>query len=318
MLIKINEIIPGLIVTLLIAFIAFLTGSLHPSFEVLVISMIFGMLVSSILREKTVLEPGIDMALKIFLPVGVALYGLQLKTSGTPIKLWPTGILAFVVIFLTTYLISRAFGIGKNITILLSSGMAVCGASAIVVIAHLIKAKKEEVSVSLISVLMVGLTGMLSYKFIFAMANTSLEKAAFLTGMTLPMMGQVKIIASSLGQEANLALTLKLIRIAHLLVLSCVILFILGRDRKKVHLPWFMVAFFVLAIAGNMSEYIGSFREVSEPIGRFILATALSAIGLSIDIDTVTENGPKPLISAFLSWAIIVSVFFIALSMINV
>jgi len=314
----INEKIPGLIVTLLIAFIAFLAGSLHPSFEVLVISMIFGMLVSSIVGEKAVLEPGIDMALKIFLPLGVALYGLQLKTSGTPLKLWPTGILAFAVIFLTTYLISKAFGIGKNITLLLSSGMAICGASAIVVIAHLIRAKREEVSVSLISVLMVGLTGMLAYKFIFPMANTSLEKAAFLTGMTLPMMGQVKIIASSLGQNASLALTLKLIRVAHLLVLSCAILLILGRDRKRVHLPWFMVAFFALAIAGNLSDYIGSLRKTFEPIGSFILASALSAIGLSIDIDTVTDNGPRPLICAFLSWAIVVSVFFIALSVMNV
>jgi len=315
---KISEIIPGLIVTLLIAFIAFLAGSLHPSFEVLVISMIFGMLVSSILGEKAVLEPGIDMALKIFLPVGIALYGLQLKTSGTPIKLWPAGVLAFVVVFLTTYLISKALGIEKSITILLSSGMAICGASAIVVISHLIKAKKEEVSVSLISVLMVGLTGMLAYKFIFPMANISLEKAAFLTGMTLPMMGQVKIIASILGQDAPHALTLKLIRVAHLLILSCVILIIMGRDRKKVHLPWFMIAFFALAMAGNLSEYIGSLRKTFEPIGSFILASALAAIGLSIDINIVTENGPKPLISAFLSWAIVVSVFFIALSIMNV
>ena len=316
---KFKDIAPGIAATLIIALIAFLTSSLHASFDILVISMIFGILVSSMLGERALFQPGIEAALKIFLPAGIALYGLQLTVGTDAIRFWPAAVLVFALIFLTTYLVSRAFGLEKDISFLLCSGMSICGASAIVVMSPLIGAKREDTSISLISVLTLGLTGMLLYKFLFHMAGVTPEKSAFLSGMTLPMIGQVKVAASGLGgQASSLAMTLKLIRVSFLLVISCGVLIFLGRRRKKFHVPWFMVLFFLLAVAANVIPGVAAIRKTAEPFGRFFLATALSGIGLSIDIDTVTERGARPLLAVFVAWGIVVSMLYLALNLINV
>lgn len=66
----------GLIVAITIAVIAFVISSLHSSFESLVISIIIlGMLIANFFDEKDFLKRGIDLSLKYFLPVGIALCG---------------------------------------------------------------------------------------------------------------------------------------------------------------------------------------------------------------------------------------------------
>ncbi|MDP2168107.1 MAG: putative sulfate exporter family transporter [Thermodesulfovibrionales bacterium] len=316
---KLKGIFPGLTVTLLVAIISFLTSSLHQSFDLLVISIVFGMLVSSLLGEKEVFLDGINAALRFFLPIGIGIYGLQLEFGGAEMKFWPIVAGVFIVAFFTTYFVSRAFGLDRTLSVLLGSGMSICGASAIVVVAPLLDSKKEDTSIALISILTVGLTGMLIYKFLPQMTGISPLKFAILSGTTLPMFGQVKVAAAALGPEVlSLAVKLKLLRISFLIFLACGVLFFMGRRKKRFYIPWFMVLFFVLAAAVNFSETVAGIRGAVEPVGRFSLATALAAIGLSIDVDSITDKGASPLLVVFLSWGIIVTMVFLILNVINV
>ncbi|RMG03495.1 MAG: putative sulfate exporter family transporter, partial [Nitrospirae bacterium] len=68
----------GLISPISIAIIATSLSYLHPSFEALAISIILGMLFSNLLEERTSLNEGAGLIIRIFLPLGIALYGLQL------------------------------------------------------------------------------------------------------------------------------------------------------------------------------------------------------------------------------------------------
>ena len=70
--------ISGLVVSIVVALIAFTLSYIHPSFDALVISIILAMLFSNLLREREFLNEGIKLSLKIFLPIGIALYGAQL------------------------------------------------------------------------------------------------------------------------------------------------------------------------------------------------------------------------------------------------
>lgn len=316
---NIKKTVFGLAITLLISIVSYLTSSLHPSFDLLVISIIFGMLVSSIIGDRSSIEPGIELATKLFLPLGIGLYGMQVAITGVSFKFLPLIATTSIITFFVTYFISRGIGIDKEISIMLSAGMSICGASAIVVIAPLILAKKEDVSISLISLLTVGLTGMLVFKMFHNIVTISPEDYALMSATTLPMFGQVRVAALAMGDEAlKLAVNLKLIRIAMLIFVAIGVLIYGGKKRTGFPIPWFMFVFFGLAVAVNTSKDVASFRSFVAPIGQFSLSTALAAIGLSIDIEVIMEKGSRPLLAAFLSWSIIVLMLYLTVNVINV
>ena len=316
---KIRAAVPGIALTLIISVISFLTASMHQSFDSLVISIIFGMLVANILMERELFRPGMEMALKIFLPIGIGLYGLQLTFGAGDIRLIPIVASTTLAIFVSTYLISRGFGIKKRIALLLGSGLAICGASAIAVISPLIDSKKEETSVSLISVMTVGLTGMLVYSFLPDMLGLSLERFSFMVGSTLPMLGQVKNAASALGTESlSMAVNIKLLRISFLTFFALGFIIAAGRKEKRLKLPWFMAVFFGLAVTANLTDVSQGIKDAASWLSKFSLTTALGAIGLSIDFDSIGEEGPRPLIAVFVSLSIIVLIVYILINVLNV
>ncbi len=313
-----KEITVGLIIVILITVISYMLSLVHPSFDSLVISIIFGMLVANIIKDREIFEKGIAFALKLFLPLGIALYGAQLQFEGARLKLWIYVILTLVMLFALTYFISRVLGLSKTVGILLSTGISICGASAIAVIAPLIKARKEEISISIIVVMLVGLAGMISYPLISDFLVLKDGEFAFLSGATLPMLGQVKAVALTAGQDSlETALKLKLIRISCLIFIPIAALALLGRE-NKFYIPWFILVFIALAIGVNLTEKAKIIKELTQPVSKFFLSAALAAIGLSVDFDAIAEEGAKPLFTVCLSWGIVVLLIYLIFGIENV
>jgi uncharacterized integral membrane protein (TIGR00698 family) len=257
----------------------------------------------------------VDLALKIFLPLGIALYGFQLKIMDVETRVLPGVLVVFALMFAVTYFISRGVGLDRPLSVLISTGMSVCGASAIVVIAPIIGARKEDTSISVLSVITVGLTGMLAYRIIAGMSGIDVGQFAFLTGSTLPMLGQVKVASAAMGGESlGLALQYKLVRISSLAVVAVAALVMSRTPGKSLHVPWFMIAFFAFAVAVNMSSMAAALSDMVRPVSKVSLSLALTAIGLSINFDSVTEKGTGPLLSAFLAWGIISLTVYLILS----
>ena len=160
---SIKEILPGLIIIFLITIVSFMLSLVHPSFDILVISMIFGMLIANFINDKEIFDRGIAFALKVFLPAGIALYGTQLSFTGTEPKLLFSCYCNHCLPVCANIFYSKGTRAYKNLGLVLSTGLSVCGASAIAVVSPLIGARKEETSISLIVVMVLGLAGMIFY-----------------------------------------------------------------------------------------------------------------------------------------------------------
>lgn len=315
---SIKEILPGLIIIFLITIVSYMLSLVHPSFDILVISMIFGMLIANFINDKEIFDRGIAFALKVFLPAGIALYGTQLSFTGTEPKLLFSVIATSVCLFALTYFIARGLGLTKNLGLVLSTGLSVCGASAIAIVSPLIGARKEETSISLIVVMVLGLAGMIFYPLLTDVLILNKKEFAFLAGATLPMLGQVKTVASTAGPEAlALALKLKLIRISCLIFIPIVAIILSGKE-NRFYVPWFIVVFIALAIGVNTIKGAEIIKGIAEPASKLLLASALASIGLSVDFDSIAEEGTKPLLAVFLSWGIIILLLYLVFSIINV
>ncbi len=313
----IKDYILGIVTVLIIAVISYFISMLHASFDALVISILIGMLFGNLIGDRASFKKGTDGAIKVFLPVGIALYGSQLVFNDLRLSFVLTVFLVFLCLFVLTLLVSNFFNIDRKLAILLASGLSVCGASAIAVISPLIGARKEDTSISVISVMMLGLSGMILYPVLANVLSLGVEDSAFFAGATLPMLGQVKVASLNISRECfETALKIKLIRISFLFFLVTTAILLSGKAKKKVKIPWFIIVFIVSALIVNFTRIlepmIGYFRNVSS----FFLSSALAAIGFSVDFETIIEKGAAPLAAIFLSWGVILFLISVVVSLI--
>jgi uncharacterized integral membrane protein (TIGR00698 family) len=310
--------LPGLALTLGVAAIAHLSSTLHHAFDPLVISLIFGMLVANVIEDKAPWTPGVEAALRLALPLGIILYGAQITVQALPWWVWGATGATFAFTFGVAYFIARGFGLERHVSLLLGTGLSVCGASAIAVIAPVIGARKQETSISIIAVVTVGLTGMLILRFLPGVLGLSPVKLSFLAGAVLPMLGQVKVAASAMGPGAvEAAVSVKLIRVAALALVASLLLVFGPKGRETEGFPWYLLLFFAFAIVTNVLPAAGALRAPLGVLSTFFLAVALSAIGLSLEFDAITEYGTAPLFSAGLAWGIVILGLYIILSIVG-
>jgi uncharacterized integral membrane protein (TIGR00698 family) len=301
---KAKEYFPGLGLVSAIAFFSCYLASIHGSFDELVVSIIIGMFCGNLIGNRGRYEKGVETAIKVLLPLGIALYGSQLLLTGLKIGTLLSVFLVFSCLFGLTLSLSHVFDVERRTAILLASGLAVCGATAIAVISPLINARREDTSIAIISVVMLGLTGMIFYPMVHDIFSLGTMEFAFLAGTTLPMLGQVKVAASQVSPECVMrAVDFKLVRISFLFFLVSTAIILSGtQGSKKIRVPWFAVLFIVFAVVVNVTSVLA---PVSASLGfasSFLLSAGLAAIGFSVDFESIMEKGIRPLGVIFSSW----------------
>lgn len=316
-----TEKLPGIVVAVGIAALSFALSRISPVIDSLAISILFGMLVSNSMVKGELLQSGAEKVVQYLLPAGIALYGAQLSFAGIHnYRIWISVIAILCLTFCVTFFFGRILRLPRNLNLLLASGLSICGASAIAIVSSVINAKKEETSISIISILMIGLGTVIFYHPLAHFSGLMEKEFAFLTGVTVPTIGQVKVIGRKFDTTgiAALALQFKLFRVSMLLFLVLGLSFLVRKERRHFIFPWFMVVFLVLAALFNTLESLESLRHFTDPLSSFLLSAGLAAIGLSVSFDAVTVEGPRPLFAVFLSCLTVASIVIIGIRFIHV
>jgi len=76
---KFNSYAKGIALSIFVAIIAYLLSSFHQALDSMVVAILFGVILGNLLREREPIEKGINFATKIFIPLGITLYGSQLS-----------------------------------------------------------------------------------------------------------------------------------------------------------------------------------------------------------------------------------------------
>ncbi len=318
---RIVDYLPGLGTAVLIAAVSFLLAMGHVALDPLVLAILISIITGNLLGPSPRLAPGISLSHRLLIPAGIILYGSQMQVQ--PLRSLGAGpvlLVLFLVIasLAVIYTISRRFGIGKKIAMLLAAGSAICGASAIVVLSPVIKAEKEDTSVSLLAITVVGLTGVIVYPLLQETLGLSERFYAMLCGSTLYQVGQVKAAASLVSQNAlDLALPVKLLRVGTLLPIAIAFSLAAGASGRKPYVPWFIVGSIVMAAAVNLLPGMEGFQAAAGPYVTFLFSVAIAAVGLSVDLEAIIDVGPKPLLVVFLGWSVLVLLFLAGMALLQ-
>ncbi len=304
---QITDRIYGVGLVLVVSVVAYLTSFINPVFDPLVVGILIGIFLANLFEGSRFVEEA-AFGIKVFLPLGIGLYGFQLRFQNHLPAVELLGLVGiFLCLFVLTYLLSRIARLNPRVSTLLATGASVCGASAIAVISPAIGAKRRETSIAILAVMTTGLFWTILFPVIQNLFSLKGQWFGFLAGTTLPMLGLVKVTAVNAGQKAlSVALRLKYLRISSLLFMVTLALLFSGIRQRGLRVPYFMFFFLLFAVLTNLTDIPVNALHLLAQASRFFLTATLSAIGLSTSFEALTEEGLKPFMVTFLSISMVI------------
>ena len=293
------------------------------------IAILFGMLFGNIFQIREIFLKGLDFTQKNILKLGIICLGIQLK----PFQFLEFGFMAIPLIIICIIsvlvvikILIKKLKIPTRMAYLISVGSTVCGTTAIMAMAPVISAKKNEVSYAIANITVFGIISMLVYPYFanFYFNGESLLIGLFL-GTSIHETAQVAAAGLIYEQQFNSPETLnfatvtKLIRNTFLIIMIPLFAFLYNRGQIKGSkysiiniFPYFVLGFVAMIIFRNLGDHIFSVNQneiwlnTVENIkfaSKIFLTMAMAAIGLSTNLKDIKKMGYKPFVVGFVSMA---------------
>ena len=215
------RLLPGLGVAAAGLALAFLVHFALPAVPVLTLCVLFGVVLGQIPALRPTLDgalkPGLALASRRLLRIGVVLLGLKLSL-GAIVDLGAPTLIAVVVVVVLTFF--GTLGMGRlarlpgDEPLLLAAGFSICGVSAIGAMAAVTRSKPAEIAVPAALVTLCGSLAIVVLPLLHGpLGLTDLQFGAW-TGASVHDVGQVVAVAQTAGASAlALAIAVKLTRV---------------------------------------------------------------------------------------------------------
>jgi uncharacterized integral membrane protein (TIGR00698 family) len=273
----------------------------------MVLAILLGMAVANLVRLPAATAPGVGFSAKGLLDVAVALLGATLSWSALQaLGGGLFGVIAVVVLaaLVLTYALARSLGLHRRLALLIAAGNSICGNSAIAAVAPIVGAKPSDVAAAIALTALIGVGAVLALPWAVIGFGMAEADYAVLTGLTVYAVPQVIAAAAPFGAGViALATLVKLARVVMLGPLTLVLSLVAhrfaepgeerGRGRPALYLPWFIIAFALLAglrSVGLVSEDLAVWLGW---LSKQLATVAMAALGLGVRLATLREVGPR-------------------------
>ncbi|MDC3028477.1 putative sulfate exporter family transporter [Candidatus Pelagibacter sp.] len=291
------------------------------------IAILLGIFFGNFFSIRESFQKGLDFSRDYILKLGIICLGIQLK----PFQFLDFGkiaipliVICIISILIVIKLLIKKLKIPTRMAYLISIGSTVCGTTAIMATAPVIKANKSEVSYAIANITLFGILSMLLYPYFANLYfdGNSLFIGLFL-GTSIHETSQVAAAGLIYDQQfnspetLNIATITKLIRNTFLIIMIPLFAFLYNRGKKRERnysilniFPYFVLGFIGMIILRNIGDQIFStysedswiktieFIQISSKI---FLTMAMAAIGLSTNLKDIRNMGYKPFIVGFIA-----------------
>ncbi len=316
---RLRAIAPGVLVAFAIAGLAIVIrntsglAALNP----VVVALVIGIAVRAGMGPQPGWKPGIAYAVRPVLRFAIVLLGLQVTLTELLGIGAPALALAFVVVAATlpfTIWLGRVMGVDHTLSLLIGTGTAICGASAIVAANQVARGRDEDVAYALAVITLCGTAALLIWPMLAGPLGLSPLGYGLWAGASIHEVVQAVGAAAAGGPEAAQSGTV--MKLARVFLLAPAVL-VLGwwvaragqAGDAKVATPWFAFGFLGLVLLGSTGLLPPEARAASRAVVPWLLAASVAALGLSTDLRALRARGAAPLMLGVLS-----SVFIAALA----
>jgi uncharacterized integral membrane protein (TIGR00698 family) len=187
-------------------------------------------------------------------------------------------------------------------SLLITTGTAICGGSAIAAVGPIVQANEEEMAVSLGTIFILNSIALFIFPLIGWSLHLTQPQFGLWAALAIHDTSSVVGASSKYGAAAlTVGTTVKLARALWIVPLALVIAGI-KRSKSRPKLPWFILFFCLAAVVNTYVPDISNITKSLSTIGRFGLTCTLFLIGTGISRATLREVGWRPLAQGVLLW----------------
>ncbi|MCR9252987.1 MAG: putative sulfate exporter family transporter [bacterium] len=215
--------------------------------------------------------------------------------------------------FLIAFGIRHLIGSEKKLTMLIASGTAICGGSAIAAISPTIKANAAQTSVALAVIFVLNAIALFIFPAIGRFFHLGEAQYGVLCALAIHDTSSVVGASQSFGEQSvMIATTTKLVRAFWIVPLAVAIGFS-NKSEQKSRLPWFMALFIIAVIISSFVPWMQDINTKIVWVSQKLLILVLFLIGLQITIPKLKSLGLKSMIVGVSTWVLLIflSLFYV-------
>lgn len=326
------SLVPGLVFAAALAAVARVVQQVTgDAISPTLVAVVAGLLWRNLVGVGAWAERGVEYAGQTLLRIGIALIGLRLTLmtlADVSIAAVPVVLGCISVAAGTALVLGRALGVDLTMRRLLAAGTAICGCTAIIASAPLLRASKAEVGIAMTCVVLFGSIAMMSYPWIAgALWGGDVRAAGMFFGASIHDTSQVIGAAMIYADEqvapdvvAMAGLT-KFLRTLGLLLLVPLAAWLArrkqaaadstgGLGRKAV--PPFVIGFLALVVVRTAGDALAAASAaLADPwqqalaagqlASESLLLIGMAAVGLGVTFAHLRDAGWRPVLLAFIA-----------------
>ena len=277
-----------------------------------IIALFMGTIINSFFHPAW-MKPALKFASKKILKLAIILLGASLSVS----TIMSVGKMTFFVMIFTFamcfgggYLVRKLFGLNWKLSNLISAGTGICGGSAIAAIAPVIDADDKDIAFAMSSTFLFDMVMIALYPLMGQALGMSDIAYGIWAGTSVNDTASVVASGYAFSEIAgDFATMVKLTRTIAIIPTVLVFAYIGTRIKQKelnqankgqkVKLgkivPWFICGFLLLAILNSVGFIPAVASGAMKSTSKFLMVTALAAIGLGTSITDFKKAGLKPM-----------------------
>ena len=253
------------------------------------------------------------------LQIGIVLLGftISLTTLMPIISNYAWWIIFFIIFsFILSFALGNIFKIDLKLNILLSSGLSICGATAIALIGPLIKSSNKFIFISLAILFLFNTIAIILFPFAGKLLDMSNHEFGIFSALAIHDTGSV--IGSSLSfsnSSVEVAASLKILRTLGLIPLILLLNYKFNNVQQTFTFPRFIIYFFIALTITNTFDISYSLIEYLKVLSKSFIIFGIFCIGLQSSKIKFKELSYKPLILATIVWVAVIPIaYFISIS----
>lgn len=201
--------------------------------------------------------------------------------------------------------LGKVFGIERRLAVLLSSGTAICGGSAIAAMAPAISASSVETGVAMAVIFLLNGIALFLFPLLGHLIGLTQEQFGFWAALAIHDTSSVVGAASIYGAAAlAIGATVKLTRALWILPVSYLGAR-LAKSEAKAKFQWFLLGFLLAALVRSLAPQFGALWDAGALAGKHMMTGTLFLIGGGLGRAELKKIGAKPLVMAAALWFII-------------
>lgn len=324
------KLLPGFALALGIAAVAKLIESLLPIplIGASVIALFIGMIINHFWKPSEMFSGGLKFTSKKILKFAIILLGASLNIS-IVLEVGKMSLCVMVFTLFTCFgighFVGRALKINWKLSNLISAGTGICGGSAIAAIAPAIDADDSDIAYAMSATFLFDMAMIVLFPIMGQAMGLSDMAYGLWAGTAVNDTSSVVAAGYAFSEAAgDFATMVKLTRT--LSIIPTVITFALisaHLKRKEADangetvkpkfsltkiIPWFILGFLALAIMNSFGVIPATVSSTMKDISKFLMVSALAAIGLNTSFKDMKKSGFKPMLHGFIISALVVVV----------